>query len=188
MTGTPSPSSICISVPLASSGRCNTFSRPEPSRCSVTYVDYVDALLPLNAAWLKAQGCADRDRASFLMGDTGLLLLRYGLRPDAEIAARLEERIAGNLDHPSRELMWGAPGTLLAALFLHRWTHEPRWADLYVRTARKLWSQLLWSPEHRCRYWTQDLYGQHFTFLDAVHGFVATAAPIIAGRDLAGSR
>ena len=61
------------------------------------------------------------------MGDTGLLLLHFWLSPDAETAAQLEALIAGNVDRPARELMWGAPGTLLAALFLHQWTRESRW-------------------------------------------------------------
>ena len=149
-----------------------------------SYRDYVATLPAINRAWLKSQGYSDSDAASFLVGDTGLLLLGYALSPSAETAARLETLIAGNLDHPARELMWGAPGTMLAALFLHQRTGEPRWAALYVATARKLWSQLLWSPEFQCSYWTQDLYGRQFTFLDAVHGFVATAAPLIQGRHL----
>jgi lantibiotic modifying enzyme len=124
------------------------------------------------------------DTASFLVGDTGILLLSYGLRPRADTAARLEELIASNLDHPARELMWGAPGTMLAALFMHKWTHEPRWAELYVATARKLWSQLLWSTEFRCRYWSQDFLGYSFSHLGGVHGFAATVAPLIQGRDL----
>ena len=37
---------------------------------------------------------------------------------------------------------------------------------------------------HACSYWTQDLYGRQFTFLDAVHGFVGTASPLIRGRHL----
>lgn len=149
-----------------------------------SYREYVDTLLSLNRAWLKSQGTADMDVASHLMGDTGVLLLSYWLGPNTENAERLEELIAGNLDNPARELMWGAPGTLLAALFLQQWTREPRWVELYAVTARKLWSQLLWSPEYQCSYWSQDLYGHRFTFLDAVHGFVATAAPIIKGRHL----
>jgi hypothetical protein len=155
-------------------------------RLSRSYGAYADTLPSLNRAWLKSDGAAAEDTASFLMGDTGVLLLGYWLRPDAEKAAQLEERIAGNLDHPARELMWGAPGTMLAALFLHRWTGEPRWAKHYAVTARKLWSQLLWSPEYRCSYWSQDLYGRRSTYLDGVHGFVATAAPIIQGRHLLG--
>ena len=59
--------------------------------------------------------------------------------------------------------MWGSPGTMLAALFLHERTGEARWADLFRCTARKLWSQLLWSPEYECRYWTQDMYGEQST-------------------------
>ena len=80
--------------------------------------------------------------------------------------------------------MWGSPGTMLAALFLHERTGEARWADLFRCTARKLWSQLLWSPEYECRYWTQDMYGEQSTYLDGVHGFVATASPLIRGRHL----
>jgi lantibiotic modifying enzyme len=122
------------------------------------------------------------------MGDTGILLLGHWLDPAADKAARLEALIAGNIDHPARELMWGAPGTMLAALHLHRSTGEPRWAELYCATARRLWSQLLWSEEHQCHYWMQDLYGEAATYLDAVHGFVATAAALIAGRDLMDAR
>jgi Lanthionine synthetase C-like protein len=148
------------------------------------YREYVERLPSLNRAWLKNEGNPDADVAGYLMGDTSILLLSYWLWPNNETAARLEALIAGNLDHPARELMWGAPGTMLAALFLHRWTREPRWAELYALTARKLWSQLLWSTEYQCSYWSQDLYGYHLACLDAVHGFVATAAPIIKGRDL----
>ena len=120
------------------------------------------------------------------MGDTPIELLAFGDRPDAERADRLAALIAGNLEHPAGELMWGSPGTLLATLFLHERTCDTRWEDLLRRTAAKLWSQLLWSPEHGCPYWTQDLYGKQSTYLDAVHGFVATASPLIRGRHLLG--
>lgn len=146
--------------------------------------DYVETLIPLNRALLAAEGCADVDRASFLMGDTGILMLSYALAPSEATASRLEALIESNLDNPARELMWGSPGTLLAALFLYQQTGESRWAALYAKTSRKLWSQLLWSPEHQCHYWTQDLYRREYTFLDAVHGFVATAVPLIHGRHL----
>jgi len=147
-----------------------------------SYEDYVESLLPLNRAWLASFGSTDF--ASYMMGDTGILLLSYWLRPTEQTASRLEELIARNVDNPTRELMWGSPGTMLAALFLHEHTGEARWADLFRHTARKLWSQLLWSPEHECRYWTQDMYGEQSTYLDGVHGFVATASPLIRGRHL----
>lgn len=151
-------------------------------RLTRSYALHVDALLPLTRAWL---GEDERAMfASYLMGDTGILLLREMLAPDPGTADRLEQAIAGNIDNPTRELMWGAPGTMLAALFLHRRGGEARWAELFGRNARKLWSQLLWSGAHQCHYWTQDMYGTCSSYLDAVHGFVATASVLIAGRDL----
>jgi hypothetical protein len=101
-----------------------------------------------------------------------------------ERESALDTLIAGNTGHPARELMWGSPGTLLAALFLYERTGKQRWSDLFRLTAGKLWSQLEWSPRHLCSYWTQDLYGRRSTYLDAVHGFVATALPLIRGRHL----
>jgi hypothetical protein len=82
--------------------------------------------------------------------------------------------------------MWGAPGTLLAALFLHEHIGNPRWAELFRLSAGTLWSQLEWSAQHQCAYWSQELYGRRSSYLDAVHGFVATALPLIRGRHLLG--
>jgi Lanthionine synthetase C-like protein len=147
------------------------------------YGDELDTLLIRNRATLKAFG-DDDEVASYFMGDTPILMLAQGLQPTAGRADALAALIEGNLDHPARELMWGSPGTLLAALFLHEKTGDARWAALFRTTAAKLWSQLLWSSEHRCAYWTQDLYGRQSNYLDAVHGFVATASPLIRGRHL----
>ena len=151
-----------------------------------SYASHVDALLPLNRAWLGDE--YDVQRASYLMGDTSILMLSQWLAPAPRTADLLAGLIEDNIDNPTRELMWGSPGTLLAALFLHQHTRETRWAELFRRTARKLWSQRLWSEEHQCHYWTQDMYGAQSTYLDAVHGFVATASPLIGGRHLLGTQ
>ena len=111
-------------------------------------------------------------------------MLAFGRHPSAERDSVLAVLIAGNVDHPSRELMWGAPGTRLAALFLHQRTGDARWAELFRETAAKLWSQLQWSPEYACHHWTQDMYGRQTTYLDGVHGFVGNALPLIQGRHL----
>jgi Lanthionine synthetase C-like protein len=149
-----------------------------------SYLDRAGELLALNRAMLGDQ--AEAERASLFMGETPFRLWTFGARPDAVTADRLAELIAGNIDHPARELMWGAPGTLLAALFLHERTGQARWAELFRTTAQRLWSQLIWSDEHGCHYWTQDLYGQTSSYIDAVHGFVSVAPPLIRGRALLG--
>ncbi|WP_310136282.1 lanthionine synthetase C family protein [Paraburkholderia terricola] len=146
------------------------------------WLEQLDPIRPRNRAWLAAEGFeAD---ASFLMGDLPILMLRYAHAPTPSLEARLAELIAGNMDHPTRELMWGAPGTLLAACFLFELTRNERWAALFRDTAAHLWKQLQWSDEHGCHFWTQDLYGKRVTYLDGVHGFVATASPLIRGRNL----
>ena len=150
------------------------------ARLRRSYEPYIDALRQRNAACLEAP----HEAASYLMGDTPLLMLKHWLQPSAATTDRLEALIAGNLEHPARELMWGSPGTLLAALFLHEDTSESRWAELFRATARKLRSQLQWSDEHQCHYWTQDMYGTRSSYLDGVHGFVATASSLIRGRKL----
>jgi hypothetical protein len=118
------------------------------------------------------------------MGQTPIHLLQFGAEPDAQTADRLAALIEANLDHRGRELMWGSPGTLLASLFLYRRSGDVRWAALFRATAAKLWSQLQWSDAFGCRYWTQDLWAQPVAYLDAVHGFVGTALPLLRGLDL----
>lgn len=123
---------------------------------------------------------AERERASYLMGETPVRLLEHAQSGSAAAADRLAELIEGNMHHPARELMWGSAGTLLAALFMHQRTGQ----EQFRCTAAALWSQLEWSKAHGCRYWTQQLYGQVSTYMDAVHGFAGTALPLIRGRHL----
>jgi len=140
------------------------------------------ALVQRTRAWLKDG--AERERAAFMMGETPVWLLDHAQSGSAAAADRLAELIEGNIDHPARELMWGAPGTLLAALFMHQRTGQERFAALFRRTAAVLWQQLEWSEAHGCAFWTQRLYGQVSSYMDAVHGFAGTALPLIRGRHL----
>lgn len=127
---------------------------------------------------------AERHRASYLLGDTSIHLLEFGQKPTPELGRILQALISGNTEHPARELMIGAPGTMLAAWFLHERTGEECWAQLFRQTAAVLWSQLEWSTEHGCAFWTQKFDRRPSNYLDAVHGFVATAVPLRLGRHL----
>ena len=156
------------------------------ARLTRSYSAFLDELLARNRAWLAAEGFVAP--GAYLMGDTSIRMLMFWDDPTPEGAAQIERLIEDNVTDPTRELMWGSPGTMLAALFMHERTGESRWAELFRRTARMLWSQLLWSNEHACHYWTQDLYGATYTYIDAVHGFVGTASPLIRGRHLLDER
>ena len=147
---------------------------------SRSYVAEFDRLLARNHRW-------EPERASFLVGDTPIHMMAYGEKETDQLETELAQLISGNIDHPARELLWGAPGTMLAALFLFERTEKQRWAELFRRTAERLWNQLEWSPQHQCAYWTQVLLGRRSAYLDAVHGFVGTALPLIRGRHLLAS-
>jgi hypothetical protein len=152
------------------------------ARTHIRWPEQLDPIRLRNQAWLASEDFeAD---ASFLMGELPIRMLQFAQAPTPALEARLAELIACNIDHPARELMWGAPGTLLAACFLFELTRNERWATLFRDTAQHLWNQLQWSDKHGCHFWTQDLYGKRVTYLDGVHGFVATASPLIRGRHL----
>ena len=60
--------------------------------------------------------------SALLSGETGPLLVswRFELRP--ELADRLLARVRENVGNEAVEIMWGAPGTMLAAHAMHDWT------------------------------------------------------------------
>lgn len=132
--------------------------------------------------WLATFGSTDA--GSYLMGELPVCMMALADDRGGALAQALPALLEGQIEHPARELMWGAPGALLAASFLHERSGDARWAELYSRIAARLWSQLQWSDVHGCHYWTQDLYGRRCSYLDGVHGFVATAHGLIRGRHL----
>lgn len=122
--------------------------------------------------------------ASFLMGDSGLLLLQWQAGPSQGIADRLFETVQGNLRHPAREPLWGSPGTLLAALHMAEATGERRWVDLFERGARILLEEMAFDEALGGWIWQQDLYGRIRSFLGAGHGLAGNVYPILRGAAL----
>jgi hypothetical protein len=80
--------------------------------------------------------------------------------------------------------MWGSPGTMIAALTMHEWTHEERWAELFRESAAVLSRTLEPDPELGTPLWTQDLYGARSKLVGSVHGFVGNAFAVLRGRHL----
>ncbi|HEY9027723.1 MAG TPA: LanC-like protein [Burkholderiaceae bacterium] len=143
---------------------------------------FAQHLEPLRLRHRAAQ--ADADAGSYLMGDLPFRMMAWGHAPDTERADAIAALIAAHVDHPARELMWGSPGSLLAAAMMHGATGDERWAVLFRRTAQRLREQLEWSERQSCHYWSQEMYGRRSRYLDAVHGFVATARALLLGRHL----
>jgi Lanthionine synthetase C-like protein len=97
---------------------------------------------------------------SLWMGESGLLVVAAKVCSPAADRGRLRELVRANREHPTWELMWGSPGTMLAARACDL---EEEWQD----SARLLWAR--W--DETSDVWTQDIYGQVRQFLGPAHGF-----------------
>lgn len=96
---------------------------------------------------------------SLWMGETGIRLVLQRLAPSAENLEALAELIATNARDPRLEVMWGSPGTMLAA-------RELGLDDLWAESA-----EWLRGERDADGLWEQDLYGQRRHFLGPAHGF-----------------
>ncbi len=120
----------------------------------------------------------DHER-SLWMGETGIRLVLHRLSPSKENADRLAELIAGNAKDERREVMWGSPGTMLAAAVMYELTGEARWDDLWRESAAWLHSE--WDPQTGL--WTQELYGRADQIIGPAHGFAGCMLALSRGAD-----
>jgi hypothetical protein len=115
------------------------------------------------------------ERASSLLGgEAGLLLVGWRLDPRPEWADLLLTRVRENRDNVFEELMWGSPGTMLAAHAMHEWTGEERWADAWQESAEALLAR-----RDEDGLWTQQLYGKEHRLLGPVHGLVGNVHALL---------
>jgi hypothetical protein len=119
---------------------------------------------------------------SLLFGDMGAALLAMRLAPSSTLADLVYRRAEANNGLPIRELMWGMPGSMVAAVHMAEMTKEARWRGLFEVQAARLLAELEDTPQGPL--WTQDLYGAKDRFLGPVHGFASNVIPLLLGWDL----
>lgn len=118
--------------------------------------------------------------ASLLEGVSGILaVLSLCWNNTKSLADELHELVRANRDNPTNELMWGSPGTMLAARALLRRTGEERWADAWRESATALLDR-----RGLDGLWTQHLYGETFRALGPVHGAVGNVCALLDGAEL----
>jgi lantibiotic modifying enzyme len=118
-----------------------------------------------------------RDSA-LLTGEAGILLVGWRLSPSRELADELFERVRANVDNEADEVMWGSPGTLLAAQAMLEWTADERWRDAWNESADALLAR-----RDEEGYWTQRLYGQEVRVLTPPHGLVGNVQALLSLLD-----
>jgi lantibiotic modifying enzyme len=105
--------------------------------------------------------------SSLLCGETGILVVAWRLAPSDDLADALLARVRENVANEAEEVMWGSPGTMLAAQAMHELTGEDRWAEAWRESAEALLDR-----RESDGLWTQRLYGNVHRFLGPVHGLV----------------
>ena len=121
---------------------------------------------------------------SYFLGEVGILLIHWRLTKSGRSADALAAAIEANRANPTNEALWGAPGTMVGALHMLRWTGDQRWADLFRSDADDLMRCWLPSANAPCDLWTQDLYGSVVQLIGAGHGFAGNVYPLLRGADL----
>ena len=119
--------------------------------------------------------------ASFWLGEVGVVLAAWRLDRTAVDVERLYGLIETNRDHVANEPLLGAPGTMLAALFIHRATGEPRWRALFDAEASALMQRCERIDRAGCSLWRQNLYGEIVDQVGAGHGMAGNASSILRG-------
>jgi len=144
--------------------------------------DHLDATLSQNRQrYLEVSPYPEQ--SSYLFGELPLLLLQYKLCPSEDKAVQILQSIHKNNTQPIRELMWGIAGSMLVAYFMHQWTKESKWQEIFKSQATLLLQE--WQPVDEAGYlWTIDLYGSQRQWLGPVHGFASNLTPLIIGRSL----
>jgi hypothetical protein len=112
--------------------------------------------------------------SALLTGESGILLVAWRLAPSDELADDLHARVRANVDNPAEEVMWGSPGTMIAARLMLEWTGDTRWRDAWHESAEALLSR-----REDEGLWTQRLYGQEYRSLMPPHGLVGNVQALI---------
>ena len=112
---------------------------------------------------------------SLLLGSSGMLVVAHRLDPAPGTANALAAAIAANAAHPANELLYGAPGTMLAARAMYERTGDQRFAELWRASARTLLGRQ--EPDGL---WTQQIGSDHLRFVGAGHGFAGNIHALLS--------
>lgn len=107
--------------------------------------------------FMAGEALPDPPESGLLTGETGILLVACKLGHDP-LEHDLRARIGANVANEAEDLMWGTPGTLVAAA-------QMGWDDLARESADALASR-----RGEDGLWTQRLWGRTFQSVGPVHG------------------
>jgi len=121
------------------------------------------------------QDVVDDTVPSLWMGEAGILVVAHTVAPAKWQEERLLAVVRANDANPSWELMWGSPGTMIAARVLHERTGAAEWVEAWTDSADRLLAEWLGDV------WRQELYGTPSEYLGPAHGFAGNVLALSQG-------
>jgi hypothetical protein len=112
-------------------------------------------------------------------GELGIALVAFRLTRDAGIADRVHELVLAGLASDANEVMYGAPGSLLAAEAMLAWTGEPRWDEAWREAA-----SVVEAARDADGLWTSRLAGHDARYFGPAHGFAGNARALANRRPI----
>jgi lantibiotic modifying enzyme len=149
-----------------------------------TTIDLPAAALRTLEAWRERPDFAawpdvpSRPQSALFIGESGVLLVAWRVAPSAELADALFARVRENIGNEAIEIMWGAPGTMLAAQAMLKWTGEERWAEVWRESAESVWTS-----READGLWTNRIYGMTRRGFGPPHGLVGNVLALGASLD-----
>jgi hypothetical protein len=112
------------------------------------------------------------------MGESGVRLVALRATGAEAHAARLLELVRANAAHRSNEIMWGSPGTMIAARAAHELTGDAAFLDAWEESAR-----ILVERQEPDGLWTQWLRDHEVRSIGPAHGFSGNVRALLQGGD-----
>src|SRR5262249_16502444 len=124
--------------------------------------------------YMKGMELPDPRGSALMMGETGSLIVAWRLAGDDTFADELVDRVRANVDNAAEEVMWGSPGTLIAARAMLEWTRDGGWGEAGDEGAAGLLGR-----GGDDGLWLQRLYGQEAKSLPPPHGLVGIVQALL---------
>jgi len=147
-------------------------------------LDLPAAAAGLHDGYLRRCHSPDEPMPSIWVGEAGIHLVAETIAPDPARPHALLEVVRANARNDTLELLWGAPGTMLAAREMHRRTGEERWAQAWRESAELLLAEWHHDDELGCDVWAQLISGRSSRSLGAGHGFAGNVLALLDGLEL----
>ncbi|HKU67853.1 MAG TPA: hypothetical protein VJP85_08755, partial [Candidatus Baltobacteraceae bacterium] len=122
--------------------------------------DYAQAIVQCEEAYRSDPWETKGAVPSYFLGTTGIMAARYALTNDTNLYGAIEAEIRANVDNPTREALWGAPGSAIAALLVRERDGARCFDDVLRAVQDALWKTWIPADAPLGLLWEQELSGR----------------------------